>query len=142
MFRNCGLPGEFHICWDVSWDLGGTGWDAKPWGALPLLAVSWATVPWPEHEVGSENLSLQPPQGTMWGCSLCLWDQPLADMCPLTPEVGQQVCGAQESRCPRGSCLAQHRFCDGTDDCGDSSDEDAVQCGEHPWAPGGVLWMG
>ncbi|NWT80518.1 AEGP protein, partial [Lanius ludovicianus] len=42
------------------------------------------------------------------------------------PEVGQQVCGAQESRCPRGSCLARHRFCDGTDDCGDSSDE--AQC--------------
>ncbi|NXY61720.1 AEGP protein, partial [Callaeas wilsoni] len=44
------------------------------------------------------------------------------------PEVGQQVCRAQESRCHRGSCLAQDRFCDGTDDCGDSSDEGAVQC--------------
>ncbi|KAM4760976.1 apical endosomal glycoprotein [Cyanocitta cristata] len=44
------------------------------------------------------------------------------------PEVGQQVCGAQESRCSHGSCLAWHRFCDGTDDCGDSSDEDAAQC--------------
>ncbi|NXN89128.1 AEGP protein, partial [Bombycilla garrulus] len=44
------------------------------------------------------------------------------------PEVGQQVCGAQESLCRRGSCLAQHRFCDGTDDCGDSSDEGAAQC--------------
>ncbi|XP_062361724.1 LOW QUALITY PROTEIN: apical endosomal glycoprotein [Cinclus cinclus] len=44
------------------------------------------------------------------------------------PEVGQQVCEAQESHCHRGSCLAQHRFCDGTDDCGDSSDEDAAQC--------------
>ncbi|KAL2297917.1 hypothetical protein Nmel_016872 [Mimus melanotis] len=43
-------------------------------------------------------------------------------------EVEQQVCEAQESRCRRGSCLAQHRFCDGTDDCGDSSDEDVVQC--------------
>ncbi|NWT15633.1 AEGP protein, partial [Vireo altiloquus] len=42
------------------------------------------------------------------------------------PEVGQQVCGAQERSCQRGSCLAQHRFCDGTDDCGDSSDE--AQC--------------
>ncbi|NXO72987.1 AEGP protein, partial [Phainopepla nitens] len=44
------------------------------------------------------------------------------------PEVGQQVCGAQESPCHRGSCLAQRRFCDGTDDCGDSSDEGAAQC--------------
>ncbi|NXB12753.1 AEGP protein, partial [Cnemophilus loriae] len=44
------------------------------------------------------------------------------------PEVGQQVCGAQESHCRRGSCLAQHRFCDSTDDCGDSSDEGVAQC--------------
>ncbi|XP_064249709.1 apical endosomal glycoprotein isoform X6 [Passer domesticus] len=44
------------------------------------------------------------------------------------PEAGQQACGAQESRCQRGSCLAQRRFCDGTDDCGDSSDESAAQC--------------
>uniref|UniRef100_A0A8C3NJS1 Uncharacterized protein n=1 Tax=Geospiza parvula TaxID=87175 RepID=A0A8C3NJS1_GEOPR len=64
MFRNCGLPGESYICWDVSWDLGGTGWGAKPRGAPPL---SWGTAPWPEHEVGSKNLSLEPPQGMMWG---------------------------------------------------------------------------
>ncbi|XP_038012292.1 apical endosomal glycoprotein isoform X2 [Motacilla alba alba] len=44
------------------------------------------------------------------------------------PEVGQQACGAQESRCHRGSCLAQRRFCDGTDDCGDNSDEGTAQC--------------
>ncbi|XP_075027064.1 LOW QUALITY PROTEIN: apical endosomal glycoprotein [Calonectris borealis] len=43
-------------------------------------------------------------------------------------EPGQQVCGAEESRCGRGSCLARHRFCDGTDDCGDGSDEDTTQC--------------
>ncbi|KAI1232004.1 hypothetical protein IHE44_0007048 [Lamprotornis superbus] len=47
-------------------------------------------------------------------------------------EVEQQVCEAQESHCHHGSCLAQHRFCDGTDDCGDSSDEDATQCSEPP----------
>ncbi|NXA09351.1 AEGP protein, partial [Sapayoa aenigma] len=40
----------------------------------------------------------------------------------------QQDCGAQESHCIRGSCLARHRFCDGTDDCGDSSDENATEC--------------
>ncbi|XP_053852734.1 apical endosomal glycoprotein isoform X3 [Vidua macroura] len=44
------------------------------------------------------------------------------------PEVGQQACRAQESRCHRGSCLAHHRFCDGTDDCGDNSDEGTAQC--------------
>ncbi|KAF1416260.1 Apical endosomal glycoprotein, partial [Spheniscus humboldti] len=40
----------------------------------------------------------------------------------------QHVCEAEESCCGRGSCLAQHRFCDGTDDCGDGSDEDAMRC--------------
>ncbi|RLW00552.1 hypothetical protein DV515_00008972 [Chloebia gouldiae] len=44
------------------------------------------------------------------------------------PEVGKQACEAQASRCPRGSCLEQHRFCDGTDDCGDNSDEGMAQC--------------
>ncbi|NWY39859.1 AEGP protein, partial [Sylvia atricapilla] len=44
------------------------------------------------------------------------------------PKVGQQICGAQESPCRRGSCVEQRRFCDGTDDCGDGSDEDAEQC--------------
>ncbi|NXG15058.1 AEGP protein, partial [Grallaria varia] len=44
------------------------------------------------------------------------------------PEPGQQVCGTQESSCSRGSCLARHRLCDGTDDCGDSSDENVTEC--------------
>ncbi|XP_071430418.1 apical endosomal glycoprotein isoform X2 [Pithys albifrons albifrons] len=44
------------------------------------------------------------------------------------PEPGQQVCGAKETSCSRGSCLAWHRFCDGTDDCGDNSDENVTQC--------------
>lgn len=71
MFRNCGLPGESHICRDVSWDLEGTRWGAKPRKALPLPTVSWATVSLPEREVSSENLSVEPPQGTMWECSPC-----------------------------------------------------------------------
>ncbi|NWY60766.1 AEGP protein, partial [Chionis minor] len=41
---------------------------------------------------------------------------------------GQQVCGVEENRCERGSCLALHRFCDGTDDCGDGSDENTPEC--------------
>ncbi|NWI90946.1 AEGP protein, partial [Pitta sordida] len=44
------------------------------------------------------------------------------------PGPRQQDCGAQEKNCSRGSCLAQHRFCDGTDDCGDSSDESLEEC--------------
>ncbi|KFR04321.1 Apical endosomal glycoprotein, partial [Nipponia nippon] len=43
-------------------------------------------------------------------------------------EPRQQVCGAEESACGQGSCLARHRFCDGTDDCGDGSDEDPKLC--------------
>ncbi|XP_009888607.1 PREDICTED: apical endosomal glycoprotein [Charadrius vociferus] len=45
-------------------------------------------------------------------------------------EPGQQICGEEESRCCWGLCLAQHRLCDGTDDCGDGSDENKTQC-EH-----------
>ncbi|NXR05646.1 AEGP protein, partial [Semnornis frantzii] len=41
---------------------------------------------------------------------------------------GRQQCGAEERRCREGSCLALHRCCDGSDDCGDGSDEDAEQC--------------
>uniref|UniRef100_A0A8C8E5X5 MAM domain containing 4 n=1 Tax=Otus sunia TaxID=257818 RepID=A0A8C8E5X5_9STRI len=58
-------------------------------------------------------------------------------VCDTAPEPGQQLCGAEESRCGRGSCLAQRRFCDGTDDCGDGSDEDPTSCSEHPWPWGG-----
>lgn len=54
-------------------------------------------------------------------------------VCLTTPEPWQQVCGAEENLCGQGSCLAQHRFCDGTDDCGDGSDEDPTRCSEHPW---------
>uniref|UniRef100_A0A8C3C8S2 MAM domain containing 4 n=1 Tax=Cairina moschata TaxID=8855 RepID=A0A8C3C8S2_CAIMO len=52
---------------------------------------------------------------------------------------GQQVCGAEENRCSQGSCLAPDRFCDGTDDCGDSSDEAVQRCREHLYRFGGGL---
>ncbi|XP_027559169.1 apical endosomal glycoprotein isoform X4 [Neopelma chrysocephalum] len=55
------------------------------------------------------------------------------------PGPGQQDCGAEEIRCSRGSCVAQHRLCDGTDDCGDGSDEDTTSCSEQPWPREGVL---
>ncbi|XP_009956989.1 PREDICTED: apical endosomal glycoprotein, partial [Leptosomus discolor] len=50
-------------------------------------------------------------------------------------EPGQQVCGAEERPCGQGSCLAQHRFCDGTDDCGDGSDEDETRCKSFTFCP-------
>ncbi|NXJ95644.1 AEGP protein, partial [Corythaixoides concolor] len=65
----------------------------------------------------------QPP---MSGAELAL-DDIIFRSCGLQ-QPGQQQCGEEESPCGRGSCLAQHRFCDGTDDCGDGSDEDATQC--------------
>ncbi|NXG54983.1 AEGP protein, partial [Hemiprocne comata] len=43
-------------------------------------------------------------------------------------EPGQPLCRAEQSPCGQGSCLAQRRFCDGTEDCGDGSDEDAARC--------------
>ncbi|XP_014805198.1 PREDICTED: apical endosomal glycoprotein [Calidris pugnax] len=43
-------------------------------------------------------------------------------------EPRQQDCGEEEGSCSRGSCLAKHRFCDGTDDCGDGSDESTTRC--------------
>uniref|UniRef100_A0A663F807 MAM domain containing 4 n=1 Tax=Aquila chrysaetos chrysaetos TaxID=223781 RepID=A0A663F807_AQUCH len=80
------------------------------------------------------------PSAPMAGTDMC-WHpcgaSHLLTACHTTPEPGQQVCGAEESRCSRGFCLAQHRFCDGTDDCGDGSDEDATWCSEHPWPWGG-----
>ncbi|KFO76027.1 Apical endosomal glycoprotein, partial [Cuculus canorus] len=65
----------------------------------------------------------QPPA---WEAELAL-DDIIFRNCGLQ-EPEQKACGAEESRCAQGSCLAQHRFCDGTDDCGDGSDENATLC--------------
>uniref|UniRef100_A0A8C3CA91 MAM domain containing 4 n=1 Tax=Cairina moschata TaxID=8855 RepID=A0A8C3CA91_CAIMO len=65
-----------------------------------------------------------------WGSELPVGASKVLTPCPTAPAPGQQVCGAEENRCSQGSCLAPDRFCDGTDDCGDSSDE-AVQ--RSPW---------
>uniref|UniRef100_A0A8C3D5M3 Uncharacterized protein n=1 Tax=Corvus moneduloides TaxID=1196302 RepID=A0A8C3D5M3_CORMO len=113
--------------------------DGRQWGGMgPSAPMAGTELPAP----WGGSLASSAPGNDVGELTVSLWDQPLADMCPPTPEVGQQVCGAQESRCPHGFCLARHRFCDGTDDCGDSSDESAVQCSEHPWPSGGVLRMG
>ncbi|NXF29971.1 AEGP protein, partial [Nyctibius bracteatus] len=67
----------------------------------------------------------QPPA---CGAELALDDIVFRNCGLRAPEPRQQLCGAEESHCGRGSCLAWHRFCDGTDDCGDGSDEDATWC--------------
>ncbi|NXA24886.1 AEGP protein, partial [Ibidorhyncha struthersii] len=64
----------------------------------------------------------QPPA---FGAELAL-DDIIFSNCGLQGE--RQVCGTEERRCGRGFCLEQHRFCDGTDDCGDGSDEDTTGC--------------
>lgn len=66
-----------------------------------------------------------------WGSELPVGASKVLTPCPTAPAPGQQVCGAEESRCSQGSYLAPNRFCDGTDDCGDSSDETAQHCREH-----------
>ncbi|NXJ69479.1 AEGP protein, partial [Rostratula benghalensis] len=65
----------------------------------------------------------QPP---VCGAELAL-DDIIFRNCGLQ-EPGQQVCGAEENHCDRGSCLPKHRFCDRTDDCGDGSDENMMRC--------------
>ena len=123
---------------DVSWDPRGNWFGLCTPGELSRCPLCLRdTLPWPGYGAGSKSLSLEQPQGRMWGEPSMCWGpggaSHLLTACPTAPEPGQQVCGAEESRCGRGSCLAWHRFCDGTDDCGDGSDEDARQCSEHPW---------
>ncbi|XP_070566222.1 MAM and LDL-receptor class A domain-containing protein 1-like [Ptychodera flava] len=48
------------------------------------------------------------------------------DGCSLPPIVPS--CQGDQFRCGRGSCVANDRLCDFTDDCGDGSDESAVSC--------------
>ncbi|NXB81451.1 AEGP protein, partial [Donacobius atricapilla] len=83
-------------------------------------------VAYPGRIMGQFQLIFSLTQPPTCGAEVAL-DDIMFRNCGL-PKVGQQLCGAQESRCPRGSCVAQHRFCDGTDDCGDGSDEGATQC--------------
>lgn len=77
-----------------------------------------------------------------WGFELPVGASEVLTPCPTAPAPGQQACGVEE-RCSQGSCLAPNRFCDGTDDCGDGSDETAQHCREHlqPQGVGGA-WMG
>ncbi|XP_077978870.1 MAM and LDL-receptor class A domain-containing protein 1-like [Glandiceps talaboti] len=43
------------------------------------------------------------------------------------PEIKEQ-CDIDEIQCDRGSCVQQYQICDGTDDCGDASDESPEAC--------------
>ncbi|NXR67908.1 AEGP protein, partial [Rhadina sibilatrix] len=83
-------------------------------------------VAYPGRIMGQFQLIFSLTQPPTCGAEVAL-DDIMFRNCGL-PKVGQQLCGAQESRCHRGSCVAQRRFCDGTDDCGDGSDEGAAQC--------------
>ncbi|XP_026514262.1 apical endosomal glycoprotein [Terrapene carolina triunguis] len=47
--------------------------------------------------------------------------------CGLPPPLSL-VCGPEERHCSRGSCVQLEQLCDGTDDCGDLSDESATEC--------------
>lgn len=138
IFRNCGLEGESHVHRGET-PAGiprETGLGVAPGGALLLPTGSWVHLP--GRGMGQvANPVPRATQGRMWGEPSVCWGPRGAGrvltVCPTAPEPGQQVCGAEERHCKRGSCLAQHRFCDNTDDCGDGLDEDPVQCREHPW---------
>ncbi|NXS63030.1 AEGP protein, partial [Brachypteracias leptosomus] len=82
-------------------------------------------VAYPGRITGQFQLIFSLTQPPMCGAELAL-DDIIFRNCGLQGE--KQVCGAEESQCTRGPCLAQHRFCDGTDDCGDGSDESSAQC--------------
>ncbi|NXI34118.1 AEGP protein, partial [Galbula dea] len=83
-------------------------------------------VAYPGRITGDFQLIFSLTQPPMCGAKLAL-DDIIFRNCGLQ-EPGLQVCREEENHCQQGSCLAQHRFCDGTDDCGDGSDEDAAQC--------------
>lgn len=144
IFRNCGLQGESHAPWQGSEPRS----PGQPAWALHLTACSVrGHLALARAPGGQRKCPLSNP-GKAVGRALCTlgspWGWSLADCVPLlcprgagplltVPAAGpgQQECREEERRCRQGSCLALHRFCDGTDDCGDGSDEDADQCSEH-----------
>ncbi|XP_061867755.1 apical endosomal glycoprotein [Colius striatus] len=97
------------------------------WQSPEHGAEGWhQLVAYPGRVAGQFQLLFSLTQPPACGAQLAL-DDIIFSNCGFQ-EAGQQECGAEERRCSRGSCLAQHRFCDGTDDCGDGSDENATLC--------------
>ncbi|XP_024997192.3 apical endosomal glycoprotein isoform X1 [Gallus gallus] len=97
------------------------------WRSPEHRAEGWhQLVAYPGRIKGQFQLTFALTQPPACGAVLAL-DDIVFRNCGLLA-AGQQSCGAEESSCSRGSCLALGRFCDGTDDCGDGSDEDAEQC--------------
>ncbi|XP_074916785.1 apical endosomal glycoprotein [Chelonoidis abingdonii] len=61
--------------------------------------------------------------------------------CGLPPPLSL-VCGSDERNCSRGSCVQLEQLCDGTDDCGDLSDESATECGSFTICSFETGWCG
>ncbi|XP_062447283.1 apical endosomal glycoprotein [Rhea pennata] len=83
-------------------------------------------VAYPGRTAGPFQLTFLATASPARGAQLALDDISFRH-CGLQPS-GQQACEAEESACERGSCAPRDRFCDGTDDCGDGSDEAAPHC--------------
>ncbi|NWI13541.1 AEGP protein, partial [Crypturellus soui] len=97
------------------------------WQSPERRAEGWhELVAFPGRTVGPFQLSFSVTPSPGRGTQLAL-DDIVFRNCAL-PGPGRQMCEAEEGTCQQGSCVALERFCDGTDDCGDGSDEAAQQC--------------
>ncbi|XP_067164971.1 apical endosomal glycoprotein [Apteryx mantelli] len=97
------------------------------WRSPELGGEGWhELVAYPGRTAGPFQLTFSVTPSPMHGMQLVLDDISFRN-CGLQ-QPGRQVCEAKENECERGSCVAPDRFCDGTDDCGDGSDEAAPQC--------------
>ncbi|NXI67052.1 AEGP protein, partial [Anseranas semipalmata] len=128
----------------ASYHLSGSGLNQTEWPVLRLTmafgdkvvelwrspehgAEGWhQLVAYPGRITGQFQLTFALTQPPARGAVLAL-DDIVFRNCGLQAP-GQQVCGVEESSCSQGSCLALNRFCDRTDDCGDSSDETEQRC--------------
>ncbi|NWX91173.1 AEGP protein, partial [Nothoprocta pentlandii] len=97
------------------------------WQSPERGAEGWhELVAFPGRTAGSFQLTFSVTPSPGRGTQLAL-DDIVFRNCGLQ-RPGRQTCGAEEGACQQGSCVALERFCDGTDDCGDGSDEAAPRC--------------